>query len=72
MRLAAAAFLLFVLAVAALAVNYIGAAGGHCDEVSCGGDFPRWLYLGSGWVVTLCLAALLILGVAAIVRRVRR
>ena len=35
-------------------------------------DFPEWLYLLSGWVVLLGLAALVLLAVDGAIRRLRR
>jgi hypothetical protein len=55
----------------ALVVNFVGATGGHCDE-SCSGNFPFWLYAGSGWVVLLCVVLLIAVGVIALIRRLRR
>jgi hypothetical protein len=52
-------------------MNFVGAAGGHCDE-SCSGNFPFWLYAGSGWVVVLCVVLLTTIGVVALTRRFRR
>ena len=59
---------LALLAVLAFAVNFLGAAGGHCDD-SCGGNFPYWLYVASGWVVILCVVALVAVGALALIRR---
>jgi hypothetical protein len=55
----------------ALAINFVGATGGHCDE-SCSGNFPFWLYASSGWVVVLCVVFLVAVGVISLVRRSRR
>ena len=68
MRLTGLSAGLAVIAVLALAVNYLGAAGGHCDD-SCGGNFPYWLYVASGWVVMLCVVGLVVVGVVALIRR---
>ena len=62
---------LVVIAGLALAVNFVGAAGGHCDE-SCSANVPFWLYAGSGWAVVLCLVALVAIGVIALIQRFRR
>jgi hypothetical protein len=62
---------LAVASVVAFVVNYLGAAGGHCDD-SCSGDFPFWLFVASGWVVTLCVASLGVIGVVALIRRLKR
>ena len=35
-------------------------------------DFPEWLYLLSGWVVLLSLAALVLLAVYGAIRHLRR
>src|SRR3954452_10015474 len=70
-RLTPVALGLAVTGVMAFAINFLGAAGGHCDE-SCSGNFPYWLYAGSGWVVVLCVVSLIAVGVIALVRRVRR
>jgi hypothetical protein len=59
-------------AVVAFAVNFIGATGGHCDDSGCSENFPVWLYVASGWLVLLSLAALLVVAAVGIVRRVRR
>jgi hypothetical protein len=69
-RLAALSVGLAAVGVLALLVNFVGAAGGHCDA-SCSGNFPRWLYVASGWVVVLCVALLIALAAAGIVRRLR-
>ena len=55
----------------ALVINFVGATGGHCDE-SCSGNFPFWLYVGSGWVVVLCVVLLIAVGMTALIRRFRR
>jgi hypothetical protein len=70
-RLGALSLGLLATAGLAFVINYLGAAGGHCDE-SCGGSFPFWLYAGSGWVVVLCVVLLLAVGVIALIRRFRR
>jgi hypothetical protein len=70
-RLAALALGLAVTGVLGFLINFVGAAGGHCDE-SCSGNFPFWLYVGSGWVVVLCVVLLIAVGVIALVRRFRR
>jgi hypothetical protein len=70
-RLAALSVGLAVAAGIALFINFVGAAGGHCDE-SCSGNFPFWLYAGSGWVVVLCVVSLIAIGVIALIRRLRR
>jgi hypothetical protein len=59
---------LVLIGVLAFGVNFLGAAGGECDE-SCGGSFPYWLYVGSGWVVMLCVVGLVVVGVVALIRR---
>jgi len=69
MRLAA---VLALVAVAAFAVNFIGATGGHCDDSGCSAGFPRWLYEVSGWLVLASVAGLACVAVAALVRRLRR
>jgi hypothetical protein len=71
MRPAALALALAVTGGLALVINFVGATGGHCDE-SCSGNFPFWLYAGSGWVVVLCAALLIAAGVIALIRRFRR
>jgi hypothetical protein len=70
-RLSLLALILFVLAVAALFVNFVGAAGGHCDD-SCSANFPYWLYVGSAWTVMLSVAALLVIGAVGLWRWSRR
>jgi hypothetical protein len=69
MRLALA---VLATALVAIVVNFLGATGGHCDDDGCSADFPEWLYLGLGWLVLLCLAALLLLAGYGAVRRLRR
>jgi hypothetical protein len=71
MRLTPIALGLAATGVLAITINFLGAAGGHCDE-SCSGDFPYWLYSGSGWVAALCVVSLIAIGVMALVRRLRR
>jgi hypothetical protein len=71
MRQAALALGLAVTGGVALVINFVGAAGGHCDE-SCSGNFPFWLYASSGWVVVLCVVLLIAVGAIALIRRVRR
>ncbi len=66
------ALTLVLTALAAFIVNFLGATGGHCDDSGCGGNFPEWLYLLSGWVVLLSLAALVLLAVYGAIRRLRR
>jgi hypothetical protein len=70
-RVGALALGLAVAAAVALVINFVGAAGGHCDE-SCSGNFPFWLYVGSGWVVVLCVVLLLAVGVIALIQRISR
>src|SRR4051812_46560417 len=70
MRLAGLSVALVGIAVVALVVNYLGAAGGHCDD-SCSGNFPFWLYVASGWVVILSVVLLLVIAAVALVRRLR-
>jgi hypothetical protein len=72
MRLAVSAAVLTVLAVAGLVTNFLGAAAGHCDEHGCSGNFPRWLYIGSGWFVLACVVGLLAIAAMAVAHRIRR
>ena len=65
------ATLCVVVALAAFAVNFVAATGGHCGDYGCTG-FPEWLYVGSGWAVMACLLALLIVLAYAGLRRLRR
>jgi hypothetical protein len=69
-RLAGLSGGLAVVAVLAFITNYLGAAGGHCDD-SCSGNFPFWLYVASGWVVVVCVVGLVVIGAAAVIRRLR-
>jgi hypothetical protein len=62
---------LLTIALVAFAVNFVGATGGHCDDSGCSGNFPEWLYVGSGWVVLLSVAALLVVLAVGLVRRAR-
>jgi hypothetical protein len=59
---------LAAVGVLALAVNFLGAAGGHCDD-SCSDNFPYWLFVASGWVVMLCVVGLVVVGAIALIRR---
>jgi len=70
-RLAVLALGLAVTGGLALLINFVGAAGGHCDD-SCSGNFPFWLFVGSGWFVVLCVVLLIAVGVIAVIRRLRR
>jgi hypothetical protein len=69
MRLALA---LLATALVAFVVNFFGAMGGHCGDDGCSADYPEWLYVGSGWLVLLCLAGLVALLGYGAVRRLRR
>ena len=69
-RILPLAMLLVIAALCAFAVNFVAATGGHCGEDGCI-DFPEWLYMASGWLVLACLAALLVLGVYGVLRRLR-
>jgi hypothetical protein len=71
MRLGAIAVGLLAAGVLAFCVNFVGATGGHCDD-SCSGNFPYWLYAGSGWVALLCAVLLVGVGLAALLRRLTR
>jgi hypothetical protein len=62
---------LLTVALAAFVVNFLGATGGHCDDSGCSGNFPEWLYVGSGWLVLLSVAALLVVLAVGLVRRAR-
>ena len=68
MRLALA---LLATTLAAFAVNFVAATGGHCGDYGCS-SFPEWLYVSSGWLVLLCLAGLVLLLGYGAVRRLRR
>ena len=64
------ALVLLTTALAALAVNFMGATGGHCGDDGCTG-LPEWLYVSSGWMVTACLAGMLVLVGLSLTRRRR-
>ena len=70
-RILPIATLLVIAALCAFAVNFVAATGGHCGDDGCG-EFPEWLYVASGWLVLLSLAALLLLLVFGLVHRLRR
>jgi hypothetical protein len=67
MRLTAVAAWLATLAVVALAINFMGATGGHCDE-SCSGNFPYWLFQGSAYAVVASVGGLVGVAVFGCVR----
>ena len=67
MRLTVLSAVLAALGVPAVVINYLGAAGGHCDD-SCSGNFPFWLFVASGWVAFVCIVSLVVIGAVALIR----
>jgi hypothetical protein len=63
---------LVIAAIVGLAINFMGATGGHCGDDGCSSNFPQWLYDGSGWVVVLAVFALLVVGAFWAMRGLRR
>lgn len=72
MRLASVALTLTATAIIAFLVNIAGATGGHCDDSGCSANFPDWLYEASGVTVLMAAAAVVVIAVVGLIRRLRR